>query len=249
MIGALLATAFAAAPAGVSLGSAVNVGAADAEAVLVQLDAALRAAGFEPRRVGGGCKGDRACVAKQAERERLAVIVTAAVAGSKRGLAIDLESISSGGAAVAQLTEQFGSASDLRLPEAFAAYARTMAAALLPKDAPVQARIEPAATPEPPPAPLATIEELEDHGPPRWLVISAAGASVAAGAGAAALAVQGFQLKSDAERVDGGRSPHTEVEAQRLVGDANARLTASLVCGLTAGAFALAAAGLGIARF
>ncbi len=253
MLAALLITAQAAsAPAaGVSLGSAVNVSAADAEAVLVQLDAALRQAGFEARRVPGGCRGDRPCVAKQAERDGLQAIVTVAVAGSKRGLAIDLESVSSTGAVVAQLTDRFGAPNDPRLPEIFGAHAHKLAEALAPKsvapDAPVQPRLEPTG-----PGPQAGLESVESeaHGPPRWLVIGSTGVAVAAGAGAVAFAVQGFASKSSAERVGAdGRALHTEVEAQRLVNDANAQLTASLVCGVTAGVFAVAAASLGIARF
>ncbi|MBL8950991.1 MAG: hypothetical protein JNK82_09460 [Myxococcaceae bacterium] len=247
MLSALLITALAASGAGVSLGGAVNVSAADAEAVLVQLDAALRTAGLEPRRVAGGCKGDRQCVAKQASGEGLKAIVTVAIAGSKRGLAIDLEAVAADGTSIAQLTDRFGAVSDARMPDVFAEHARKVLEATRPSDTPARV-VEKAETPAPPVRVVAA--PVERSGPPRWLFAATAVVSVAAIASAIAFGAQGFQLKGAAEGVGAdGRALHSEVHSQRLVDDANARLTTSLALGITAGVFAVVAVALGIASF
>ncbi len=249
MLAGLVAVTLMMPRAGVALASTAGASAEQTEALLVKVDAALRAAGLEPRRTGTACRGERQCLVRQLGADGLDVIVSVSLAVSKRGLAIDLESISPSGEQLAQLTSLFPGMTDAALDRALAEHSRTVASSVkvavreepqAPAPAPVRERLEPAV--------LAATAPPE-AGAPRWAVGTSLGAAALAGLGSTALAVWGFRLKADAERIGpGGLAVYTEVEAQRRVDDANARFTAALVLAAAGAALVVVGLVLGLSR-
>jgi hypothetical protein len=249
MLAGLVAVTLMMPRAGVALASTAGATAEQTEALLVKVDSALRASGLEPRRTGTGCRGERECLVRQLAADGLDVIVSVSLAVSKRGLAIDLESISPSKEQLAQLTSLFSSMTDEGLDRALSQHARTVASAVK-----VPAHEEPQARPPPPdrkrlePALLETTPPAKP-GPPRWAVATSLGAGVLLGLTSTVIAVWGFRLKADAERLGpDGLALYTEVEAQRRVDEANARFTTALVLAAAAAGLAVVGLVLGLSR-
>lgn len=250
----LLLSATPPAPVGVSLASSVKLGPQDSERVLVSLDAALRAAGLEPRRVLTQCQGERDCLAKRAKADGLAAIVSVALAGSRRGLAVDLDAISSSGASLAQSTAHFASAQAPELDGALEALSAQLAKSLAPAagdskppvaDAPVETL-----TPIAPEAPLViTPAPLPSRGPPRWSVIACTAIAVVSAGTAAAFGISALAAANEAHRESApGLAANTERRSLQLIDQANSNLSVTLGLGITSAVFTAFALALGLAR-